>query len=827
MDKLLHGMNGKGPIPSTACIVDDICVTGSTPQEHFANLTELLSRLHSAGLKLNREKCKFYQPSVKFLGKIIDENGQRIDPEMISAIVNMPAPVDKQTLRSFLGHMSYIGKHVADVRLARAPLDELLKADAKFIWEEKHSKAFEQCKKTASNSATLAHFDINKPVVLTTDASPNGLGACLSHRVTKDGRSYLMPIAYASCSLKAAEKNYAQIDREGLAVYWAITHFRQFLYCRHFELQTDCSALTRIFGPKNDLGGCITGRLNRMAAKLMEYDFTATHIKGTANKICDSLSRLPTPSAGELQTPSPTGVGRTVSSTELAQNMSVKYSKVIQTSNEIMDLVSCLAQLPEADSSTVSICKLVSPQTSAAWDILPLSVKDVAKATREDKVYGKLLSAVRSGNLDSNDPDMKPFVSILDGLHIENDVICYGSRVVVPTKQQERLLSELHMTHMGIVKMKLVARAYFWWPRINKQIEEVAKSCEGCRRYMKKPAPAPLCPWPYARRPMERVHIDYCEFRTKVLLIMIDAYTKYIWVHIMTADTTAMKTLAILYGWFCENNGFPTTLVSDNGPQFTSNEFAEKMSKWGIKHILTPPYHPASNGLAEKAVGIIKGKLKKMGSPSTPLELHVNIHYILRVYRATPHTSTGQTPFQLMASAKVPMMFPQLQRSQQQSQEVQRSSGRIRNARTFIPGDSVLVYDTQTKENSTGIVKDNRSNNSYIVAISGKDKHISGDVMRLLNKNNSENIVNDNVNVADMQNNDTSEFNSSDSSSTDSESEITDDDSDIYLPSSSSNYELPLTNVTRKRYRREPEKLYADLSNNFYFPQSRTRSGRI
>ena len=124
-------------------------------------------------------------------------------------------------------------------------------------------------------------------------------------------------------------------------------------------------------------------------------------------------------------------------------------------------------------------------------------------------------------------------------------------------------------------------------------------------------------------------------------------------------------------------------------------------------------------------------------------------------------------------------------------------------------------------------VKGNRSNNSYIVTISGKDKHISGDVMRLLNKNNSDNIVNDNVNVADMQNNDTSEFHISDSSSTDSESEITDDDSDIYLPSSSSNYELPLTNVTRKRYRREPEKLYADLSNNFYFPQSRTRSGRI
>ena len=72
MDKLSHGMDGKQPIPNTACIMDDICVTAATPQEHFANLNELLSRLNSAGLKLKEEKCKFYQKEVKFLGKIID-----------------------------------------------------------------------------------------------------------------------------------------------------------------------------------------------------------------------------------------------------------------------------------------------------------------------------------------------------------------------------------------------------------------------------------------------------------------------------------------------------------------------------------------------------------------------------------------------------------------------------------------------------------------------------------------------------------------------------------------------------------------------------------
>ena len=140
----------------------------------------------------------------------------------------------------------------------------------------------------------------------------------------------------------------------------------------------------------------------------------------------------------------------------------------------------------------------------------------------------------------------------------------------------------------------------------------MAAKCEGCRKYRKKPPPQPLSPWPFARRPMERVHIDFFEYKGKMVLLMIDAYSRKIWTRYMCVDTTAIKTLAVLFSWFCEESGFPTTLVSDNGPQFTSNEFSSKMSKWKIKHILTPPYHPASNGLAERGVGIVKDKLKKI-----------------------------------------------------------------------------------------------------------------------------------------------------------------------------------------------------------------------
>ena len=125
--------------------------------------------------------------------------------------------------------------------------------------------------------------------MLTTDASPYGVGACLSHKVVDaKGRVKLQPIAYASASLKPSEKNYAQIDREGLAVYWAVNYFRQYLWGKRFELHTDCSALVKIFGSKNDLNGCAAGRLSRWATALMEYSFTVKHIRGSSNCTAES-----------------------------------------------------------------------------------------------------------------------------------------------------------------------------------------------------------------------------------------------------------------------------------------------------------------------------------------------------------------------------------------------------------------------------------------------------------------------------------------------------------------------------------------------------------
>ena len=97
-------------------------MTGDTPSEHFENLHEFIYRLYAAGLKANINKCKFYQDEVKFLGKIVDKDGVRLDPATTEAIVKMPVPDDKSKLRSFLGHMSYIWKHCPDIRKCKKPI---------------------------------------------------------------------------------------------------------------------------------------------------------------------------------------------------------------------------------------------------------------------------------------------------------------------------------------------------------------------------------------------------------------------------------------------------------------------------------------------------------------------------------------------------------------------------------------------------------------------------------------------------------------------------------------------------------------------------------
>ena len=215
---------------------------------------------------------------------------------------------------------------------------------------------------------------------------------------------------------------------------------------------------------------------------------------------------------------------------------------------------------------------------------------------------------------------------------------------MIPQKLRARLVEELHRDHPGMVKMKAVARSYLWWPGVDKDLEECAKSCLSCQAVKSAPAVAPLHPWVWPAKPWKRIHIDFAgPFMGKTFLIVIDAHSK--WPEVVEmATTTAQRTIVELRKIFAAY-GLPEQLVSDNGPQFVSAEFASFMKMNGIKHIRCSPYHPSSNGAAERFVQTFK-RAMKAGLESTPSQEQRLANFLL-TYRSMPHATTNQAPSQL------------------------------------------------------------------------------------------------------------------------------------------------------------------------------------
>ena len=177
--------------------------------------------------------------------------------------------------------------------------------------------------------------------------------------------------------------------------------------------------------------------------------------------------------------------------------------------------------------------------------------------------------------------------------------------------------------------MKALARSHVWWPELDRHLEDRVKSCTACQSVKQAPPKAPLHPWAWPTAPWKRIHVDFAgPIMGKMLFVITDAHSKWPEVCVMSTTTSAK-----------------TIVVSDNGPQFTSDEFRQFCQSNGVKHIRTSPYHPSSNGAAERLVGTVKQAIKKGHQRGVPLEQTL-ASFLLR-YRTIPHATTGVAPIAL------------------------------------------------------------------------------------------------------------------------------------------------------------------------------------
>lgn len=568
-------------LKGVVCFIDDVLIGGNTFNECMENLMQVVTRLNEYNVRVNRDKCKFFIEKVEYLGHVISGDGISPSLNKVKAVLNAPRPENLTQLKSYLGLINYYGKFLPNLSTVIAPLYQLTKKDVPFEWSNDCDLAFLKSKELLAHERLLVIYDPNKPLVIHCDASPYGLGAILSHII--DGLD--RPIMYTSCTLSAAQKNYSQLHREALAIVFAVRRFHKYIFGKTFVIYSDHQPLREIFNEKKSTP-VAAGRLQRWAIFLASYDYQIAYKKGSKLGNADALSRLPLPEDNDIE----------------HQNI------------------------------------------HAFADDVSIDVTTIALETAKDKVLSKIHAYVTLSWPSQLEEPYRVYFNKRLMLCAESGCLYYGNRIVIPSSLQKKALLRLHATHIGIARMKLLAKSYIWWPNINRDIEIQAKSCVACQLNQTTPSPVKLTKWKETSRFFERIHIDFFQFEQRKFLILIDTHTRWMDIKIMS-NTTAAKVAATLRNIFAYF-GLPEMLVADNGPPFNSAEFREFCLKNKIDYCNSPAYHPQSNGWAECAVRTAKASIKKMvtdgKTKSLPIELKVD-NFLFK-YRNTPVTTTNVSP---------------------------------------------------------------------------------------------------------------------------------------------------------------------------------------
>ena len=229
--------------------------------------------------------------------------------------------------------------------------------------------------------------------------------------------------------------------------------------------------------------------------------------------------------------------------------------------------------------------------------------------------------------------------------------LLYNDRVVIPSSLQKKILRDFHIGHPGEKP-----HCHIYWPNMDKDLVDMVDSCKGCALAAK--APATTCkPLPKTVQPWQRIHVDFAgPLDNQYYLIVVDSLSK--WTEVLKCKRpTTNCTIGFLHELFVRF-GMVDRVVTDNGTQFTSNEFKQFCHTYLVKHIMTIQYHPRSNGQAERFVDTLKWALRK--AQGTPRDRA--LQQFLQVYKITPNPNTpmGRSPTETLFSWKIRSVFDKL-----------------------------------------------------------------------------------------------------------------------------------------------------------------------
>ena len=534
-------------------------VWGETIEEHNARLEALFQRCVKVNLRLNKSKCKFLQPELKYIGHVIGGQTLKPDPDKISAIVSFPHPENKQDVQRFLGMVNYLAKFCSSLSEVVAPLRVLLKSDVEWQWDANADQIFNKVKDTISALPVLRLFDPTLPVLVSVDASPVGVGAVL----LQGGQ----PIEFASRTLTDTQKRYAQIEKELLAVLFGLQRFHQYVYGQKVVVETDHKPLLGIL---NKAIALCSPRIQRMRLLLQTYDLQLVYKPGRELHIADALSRAP-------------------DNRQFVEDSS-------QFSDESVNLLALSVVLA------------------------PTSQEKFLAATSADPTLQAVLSLVRSGWPDhrkSCSAATKLFWQHRHDLSECDGLLLKGEQIVVPASLQPDVLRQIHDGHLGISKCVERAKLTVYWPRYIDQVTNLVEGCAKCQENRHQNPAQPSYPVPIPDYPFQKVAADLYEVRGVHYLLVVDYFSK--WPCAVPLKTITSAAVITELKRFFIDFGVPEQLVSDNGKQFDSAEFRQFCNALHIRSTTSSPKYPRSNGLVERMVQTVKESFIKSQSEGKTL----------------------------------------------------------------------------------------------------------------------------------------------------------------------------------------------------------------
>lgn len=516
--------------------MDDILIPSRNFPEGLQRLEEVLQLLEKGGLTLKISKCNFFQNSIDFLGFEVGAEGIRPGSRKTDAVSKFPTPHNQHELRQFLGLSGFFRRFIKSYATVTSPLTDLLKKDVPWKWGETQDQAFAKVKSLLTKRPLLALYNPEAETHLHTDASKEGLAGIL----LQSNNGTLQPVSYFSRKTTPDERKLHSYELETLAVIASLSRFRVYLIGVPFKIFTDCNAL-RYTLTKRD----IIPRVARWWVQLQEYDCSVEYRPGSRMAHVDALSRNP---------------------------------------------------IRQEQSETHVLDSLLVEDLGQDW------ISTVQCADEEVKRIKEALS----------DPNSEQVVDYCTNYKLKNGriyrVVGEDLKWLVPKGVRWQIVKKNHddVGHCGFDKTLERIRKHYWFSKMRRFIKKYVSSCLECAHH-KVPGgkrEGELHPIEKVSIPFHTIHADHLGpfIKSKrgncYLLVIVDGFSKFVNITPVknTKSITTIKAIKEHISYF----GVPTRLITDKGTSFTSKNFKEFVSAFGIRHIENAVATPRANGQVER-----------------------------------------------------------------------------------------------------------------------------------------------------------------------------------------------------------------------------------